>query len=854
MMSSLRSANLKVLAGLVTAMALVSSVFIVAYRNVSHSYNDEQEYQKIQANLEELEDVHMQLMQLDNYCRDFLMFRQQHYFQRYLDQEVVAKRRVNDYFSTNIPGSGYFPRVALIYSKLALDDELVRSTQRQQNFLAPDSGAIRKCELLNTVIYTELKAYAKLLQLNLDTQREEVLDKSKSTVKYLFLLLSFVFLVFLVIYLLFLRDVHDIRKRRDELYQKNLKLEDRIHIRTRALIDKEWMFNLVTKNIQDVVSIHNLDGSYRYVSDSIRMVGNYEPDALIGKSGYDFIHPDDRAVVAAKRDALFKEIVDDEPMVFRYLKSNGEYTLLEATATLVHDTAGKLVAFLLCSRDITNRKSLEVTLFKNRELLNILMESINGVMYLKDLDRKYLLVNSYFENILKKTPNYNGYLGKTDFDFFPMGYAMESDSSDQEILEKGEIMTFRREEPEEIGDGIHLVMKMPVKDETGKIYAIAGISTDITEYEREKEELLFSRLKFNAILENLLDPIFTVSKSYKLVDFNVAFKTYFGLILGKEVAAGASMLDLLNKKYAHWLKDNCERAFRGDYVQGEFHYTYNGELFYFDVSFNPIKTTAGINEVAVISRDVSENKLIQQKLNQKIEELNVFIYRATHDLRSPLVSLMGLVDIAKMDLDNHDEQLSVYFDMIGQSVSKMDKLLVDLVSIVRISQGPAQPIPIDFKELLDEIVSSIRPFDAEKQVKIEIQVEQTEPFYSDRNLILSILQNLIDNAIKYMNYSMPFPRVRVEVFQIKREVIIRVEDNGIGISKELQQKVFDIFYRATTLSTGTGLGLYLVKNSVEKLGGKISLVSELNEGTTFQLSLPMMQPKITNSQATIEFN
>ncbi|MCX6295351.1 MAG: HAMP domain-containing sensor histidine kinase [Bacteroidetes bacterium] len=207
-------------------------------------------------------------------------------------------------------------------------------------------------------------------------------------------------------------------------------------------------------------------------------------------------------------------------------------------------------------------------------------------------------------------------------------------------------------------------------------------------------------------------------------------------------------------------------------------------------------------------------------------------------MRSPFASLTGLIKLAK-EIAKQPE-LKEYFDMIDKSVSRMDRLLIDLVSIVNVSQGKLNVSVIDFEKIVNEIIDSLsnQPRFSEIIIKKNIKSE-TLFFQSDERLIYSILQNIIDNAIKYRNeYSANDSSITIDIFVTNKIAKINITDNGIGIPSELQSKIFDMFYRATTKSSGTGLGLYIAKVSVEKLGGEISFQSELNSGTSFFIKLP----------------
>ena len=239
------------------------------------------------------------------------------------------------------------------------------------------------------------------------------------------------------------------------------------------------------------------------------------------------------------------------------------------------------------------------------------------------------------------------------------------------------------------------------------------------------------------------------------------------------------------------------------------------------------------------TRDISDRMRVEQQLEYKVNELNTFMYKATHDLRAPLSSLLGLVSLAKST--RKADELDTYFSMIDESTRKMDKILIDLVDIIKISRGVPEIAEINLSSLIDEILSLLNNSPGFKGIEITRSIELTRPFYSDPKLLYSVFQNLLDNSAKYKSHGIK-NRIHIAATETTTGIQILISDNGIGIPENLQEKVFQMFYRATTSSSGTGLGLYIVKNSIDKLSGTIELSSKEKEGTFVSITLPSSCP------------
>ena len=237
-----------------------------------------------------------------------------------------------------------------------------------------------------------------------------------------------------------------------------------------------------------------------------------------------------------------------------------------------------------------------------------------------------------------------------------------------------------------------------------------------------------------------------------------------------------------------------------------------------------------------LDEDIKIRKKLEQQLKEKIMEMETLISKLSHDMRSPLSSVLGLVNVAELAPQTNTSQ---YFEKIKESIRKLDNIILDLTSTIYVSTMQNKPEVINFDKVIRETLSFLEYRENFKKTRFNTRIEQASNFTSDARFIHSILQNLIENAIKYGNQR-DEARIDIIVQGVENGVTIRIIDNGIGIEPEYHDKVFDMFFRGTDQAKGTGLGLYIVKKSVEKLKGKITLESELMKGSTFTVFLPDM--------------
>lgn len=236
-----------------------------------------------------------------------------------------------------------------------------------------------------------------------------------------------------------------------------------------------------------------------------------------------------------------------------------------------------------------------------------------------------------------------------------------------------------------------------------------------------------------------------------------------------------------------------------------------------------------------------ENKELMHKLSKANKELDEFVYRASHDLRAPVASVLGLINLAKDEWDV--TKLKEYVDLKEQSVLKLDSLIKDIIQFSRNSHLRINTDEINFEELVKTSLDSLKHFQAAAMIKKTFEINVKSPFISDQFRLEIILDNLISNGIRYANLDMPEPMLNIKIDADQEKTVICVSDNGVGVAKDQKDKIFDMFYRGTDDNTGSGLGLYIVKETVDKLNGEITVSSPHKKGCEFTVTIPNQAPQ-----------
>lgn len=352
----------------------------------------------------------------------------------------------------------------------------------------------------------------------------------------------------------------------------------------------------------------------------------------------------------------------------------------------------------------------------------------------------------------------------------------------------------------------------------------------LAEHRTKKNETLLAQL-----FQNVPMAVVLLTDSGKVEQVNKGFEEMFGFTLAE--LKGSSINDFivpeelthegvdLNNLIANHRVVSIETARRHR----------NGKLVDVILYGMPVmleNQTIGIYGVYI---DITERKRVEEELKIRNGELDNFVYKVSHDLRAPLSSILGLVNLAKLP-GNTDNPMD-YIDIIGTKVEHLDHFIGDVLSHSKNLKMEISTAKVDFDRIINQTFSDLNYLEGTQEMRRHIKIEGIE-FYSDPWRISEILRNLISNAIKYRRLENVLSEINIKITidHLRAEIIF--SDNGIGISEVSLAKIFEMFYRATEQSDGSGIGLYIVKNAVEKLGGQIYVASRVGQGTRFNIILP----------------
>ncbi len=400
-----------------------------------------------------------------------------------------------------------------------------------------------------------------------------------------------------------------------------------------------------------------------------------------------------------------------------------------------------------------------------------------------------------------------------------------------------------------IGEQTYLVSVSPLTSSEGAADRVLAVSQNITEQQTALRQAQESETQFRALAESIPGVVYITS--------NDQDRRVFYISEGITKLCGYSVQDFIEGRITasqvvhpdDW-EPNQQSVADALTKQQPFHLTYrikhsDGSTFWVeDYGANVMKD--GKQYCQGVLFDISEKKQYEEELQKQNEELkrmngelDHFAYSVSHDLRAPLTSALGLLHLLKIEKD--PVQRDQFVALAEQSLHQLNNFIQEIMSLTQNSRTDLALEEVNLNKMVDEVIASQQQNADHDRVEVRNRIKPNQTLLTDRRRLRIVLNNLVSNAIRYHRPSHERPYVQISACVEPQQTTLRVEDNGIGIDQEHWGKVFNMFYRATSHVSGSGLGLYLVKETVQKLKGQIKVDSRVNQGSTFTVLLPSLK-------------
>ncbi|MBN8654517.1 MAG: PAS domain S-box protein [Anaerolineae bacterium] len=632
-----------------------------------------------------------------------------------------------------------------------------------------------------------------------------------------------------------------------------------------------------------------------------KMTG-YTPEEYFAAGGwYAHVHPDDLEQDNIDMMKLFNnEVVQGSEI--RTFAKNGEIRWERVFAHPIWSREeNRLIGILGAVQDITEQKQAEEKLQKIYLQQEAILNNIPDMAWLKDTESRYIAVNEQFLRICEL--NYEDIIGKTDDEIWDEAYAQKYRADDLDVIQSGTRKTV--EELQKDGTGREYwveTTKTPIYNEQRLVIGTTGIAREITQRklaeisDQIRREMLEKVVQLGKRVTEVSDLKTTLEKIWHGVHDDLDFDR-LGIFLynaernSMDSALGTDIHGQIQDTRGQWfplekfdsfnilLKQPDGLYFTHNYTAennippGHEMYGVNdyaavalwgGKKLVAAISVDQLTTQrhispeqlealrlfAGYAGLAIenarlhdaLENDLSQRKSLIEELERKNIELERFTYTVSHDLKSPLVTITGFLGYLDRDarIGNFDH-FKRDMNRIQQAVDKMQILLNDLLELSRIGRIMHEPVEEDFGAIVRDALSLLDGVITSGNIHVDF-VDEGHKVTGDRVRLLEVIQNLVENAIKFMG-TQPTPEIHIG--SIKGDdgnPVFFVQDNGIGIEPQYQDLVFGIFNKLDAKSEGSGVGLTLVKRIIEVHKGRIWLSSQPGKGTTFFFTIPIANP------------
>ncbi len=625
-----------------------------------------------------------------------------------------------------------------------------------------------------------------------------------------------------------------------------------------ALRDSEERYRTVVTNAPVILFTFDTNGIFTLSEGKGLEKLDILPGQMVGISSFDVYSEVSGGQAAAQR-ALAGEATIWEGDI--------EGRTFETHLNPFFDSTGQVVKVIGLAVDITERKRAEEALRESQTLLQGIIDNSTAAIYVKDLAGRYLLANRRAAANMEYSRNW--VIGKTDAELFPPEFAHAFRATEEQVLAIGQ--PIEREEVVPQSDGLHtyLSVKFPLHDEQGAVYAVGGISTDITPRKQAEQSLTTaynyltdltmhlsrSRDLLRAIFDGLEDGLLLLDGNGIVQAANKSLAALFGCVPD----------DMVEQPWADWYV-TAAPDFPGHLVLEP---PASGYSHHKDIRYQRLDGTTAILDIQIIVLldhyqavdqiimhvvDVTEPVQLQARIieSERFAASGRLAASVAHEINTPLQALQNSLDLARIAPEGERETFLLY---AMEEIQRVGRIVSQLLDLYR--PNAASPGNVNLNTLVERILLLIGKRIRDQQIDVERDLSPSLPVLWGRaDELMQVLLNLMVNALDVMPDGGQL-RVHTSLLQPvqaadgAREsasqqpaILLKVADSGCGLAPELQARIFEPF--VTTKENGTGLGLSIVAQIIKQHGGTIRVKSRPGRGSTFSVTLPVGQPSEGN--------
>jgi PAS domain S-box-containing protein len=628
-------------------------------------------------------------------------------------------------------------------------------------------------------------------------------------------------------------------------------LQKQLEAKNAQLQKSEEKYRRLVENVSDDFCFYsyNSDGVFQFASNSVQSIMGYTPEEFMTHFTK-FLTDNPINEKVGHHNVLSRQGIAQPSYEVEVCCKDGSIKTLEVSEVPVFGEQGNVVSVEGIAHDITKRKQAEKNLKQQEKFLRNLVNTVPSLIFVKDWDGRFVLVNQATANIYGST--IKDLEGKTDADFNPNPQEVE-----QFLAADRKVLTTKQPAfiPEETVTGpsgqtrFFQTIKTPFLGEEGKTKLLLGVATDITERKQAEEKLR----RFRAALDNSADAIFIIDRqTMKFVDMNEMACNSVGYSRDELLSMGPQDIEpyfteaQLAAKFDEIIHSQCQDSIETAYQRKD------GTEFPVEVLLQSLQFAEGYLLIASV-RDITKRKQTEIALIQAKEAADAanrakseFLANMSHEIRTPMNAVIGFSEILASKIT--DNKQKSYLNSIQTGGKTLLTLINDILDLSKIEAGrlDIQYEPVNPQIIFTELQQVFSIKIAEKNLEMILEIDESLPpaLFLDETRLRQVLLNLIGNAIKFTDsgyIKLCANKIYTEDDHSKVDLILAVEDSGIGIPAEQQALIFESFRQQDGQSTrkygGTGLGLAISKRLVEMMNGQIFVESTPGKGSRFEIAL-----------------
>ena len=527
-------------------------------------------------------------------------------------------------------------------------------------------------------------------------------------------------------------------------------------------------------------------------------------------------------------------------------KPNGDLIYVQINAHLVTEDGKVPETVEGTVIDVTEKYLLEQKLKEAKKRFKLILDNSNDLIAIlnKNFEHEFINEKAYFEVLGYRTDEI---IGKRPRDFAHPEDIKRVSKAIKKGLLKGDVSEeFRIRHKKGHYKWIEINGKF--LRENNDIIGVILISRDISEKKQAEQKLKDSEKKYRTLFESSTDGIYSTDMEGNFIEVNKAFSNFLGytkkelLKFNNRQITPKSWHDIEDNMVFTELSEGESKAYEKEFIKK------NGTIVPVSIRFWILFDEQGDPyRIWAIVRDITDRKQIERELKEVSQLKSDFLRRASHELKTPLISIKGFSDlILKLYKEELNQDIILKLGEINQGCERLQHIINDLLHTSKLESPDLRPkfIREDLSFLIKFCIKELNPLAEKREQSIDIDIQENIMTYFEKEEIHDVISNLLRNAIKYTS---PKGKIKIKSDLKDDNVVISFEDNGIGFTEEEKKKVFQQFGKIERFGQGldlgidgTGLGLYISKKIVEAHGGQIWMESEgRNKGSTFFFSLPI---------------